>query len=191
MALSAAYRTGQRFGVNYLIDVLRGANTDKIFQFDHHYLPIHGVGDSLDTNQWRSVFRQLVARGYLRVDLERFGALRLEDKCRPLLRGEEQIELRRDTKVKAARQKTKTLLPDDIDVKLWEALRDCRRELAEEQGLPPYVIFHDSTLRDMCSVLPQDLDQFSELSGVGERKLQKYGPAFMRVLREHLHEVQS
>jgi ATP-dependent DNA helicase RecQ len=190
MALSAAYRTGQRFGVNHLIDVLRGANSDKIFQFDHHHLPIHGIGGSLEINQWRSVFRQLVARGYLSVDLERFGALRLEDKCRPLLRGEEQIEMRRDAKIKVSKQRTKTLLSDDIDIGLWEALRDCRRELADEQGIPPYVVFHDSTLRDMCSLLPQDMDHFSQLSGVGERKLEKYGPAFMRVLREHLHEAQ-
>ncbi len=191
MALSAAYRTGQRFGVNHLIDVLRGANSDKISQFNHHHLPIHGIGNSLEVNQWRSVFRQLIARGYLNVDLERFGALRLEDKCRPLLRGEEQIELRRDAKIKVSKQRTKTPLSDDIDIGLWEALRDCRRELADEQGIPPYVVFHDSTLRDICNQLPQDMDHFSQLSGVGERKLEKYGPAFMRVLQEHLHETQQ
>ena len=185
LALSAAYRTGQRFGVNHLIDVLRGADTDKIFQFDHQHLPVYGLGKTLDNNRWRSVFRQLVARGYLRVDLERFGALHLEATCRALLRGDEQIQLRRDVKAKLAKQRTKTPLPDDIDVSLWEGLRDCRRELAEEQGLPPYVIFHDSTLQEMCTSLPQDLDQFSQLNGVGERKLQKYGPAFLRVLQEH------
>ena len=184
-ALSAAYRTGQRFGVNHLIDVLRGADTDKIFQFDHQHLPVYGLGKTLDNNHWRSVFRQLVARGYLSVDLERFGALRLEANCRALLRGDETIELRRDVKAKVAKQRTKTPLPDDIDVSLWEGLRDCRRELAEEQGLPPYIIFHDSTLQEMCTSLPQDLDQFSQLNGVGERKLQKYGPAFLRVLQEH------
>jgi ATP-dependent DNA helicase RecQ len=155
MALSAVYRTGQRFGVAHLVDVLRGAESDKVFQFDHQHLPTYGVGKDLDNNQWRSVFRQLVARGYLSVDLERFGALRLEEKCRPLLRGEEQIQLRRDSARKsAAKRQTRTPLPVDIDVALWEALRDCRRELAEQQGVPPYVIFHDRTLQEMCTILP-------------------------------------
>ncbi|MCH7817707.1 MAG: DNA helicase RecQ, partial [Proteobacteria bacterium] len=140
MALSVAYRTHQRFGVNHLIDVLRGADTDKIFQFDHQYLSSYGIGKDLDNYQWRSVFRQLVARDYLSVDLERFGALRLEENCRPLLRGEETIELRRDIKKKAAKRQTKTPLAPDVDVALWEALRDCRRVFAEEQGVLPYVI---------------------------------------------------
>ena len=186
MALSVAYRTHQRFGVNHLIDVLRGADTDKIFQFDHQYLSSYGIGKDLDNYQWRSVFRQLVARDYLSVDLERFGALRLEENCRPLLRGEETIELRRDIKKKAAKRQTKTPLAPDVDVALWEALRDCRRVFAEEQGVPPYVIFHDSTLQEMCLRLPQDATEFSCVSGVGERKLQKYGPAFMRVISDHL-----
>ena len=132
MALSAVYRTGQRFGVNHLIEVLRGSEADKVLQFDHHLLPTFGVGKQWDNNQWRSVFRQLVARGLLSVDLERFGALRLEEKCRPLLRGEERIELRRDQpRQKAARQQTRTALPADIDIGLWEALREQRRLLAE------------------------------------------------------------
>ncbi len=186
MALSAAYRTGQRFGVNHLVDVLRGADTDKIFQFNHHHLASYGIGTDLDNNQWRSVFRQLVARGYLSVDLERFGGLRLETACRPLLRGEERIELRLDIKAKAAKRQTKTALAPDVDVALWEALRDCRRVFAEEQGVPPYVVFHDSALQEMCVNLPRDLDEFSLVSGVGERKLEKYGPAFIRVIGDHL-----
>jgi ATP-dependent DNA helicase RecQ len=188
-ALSVVYRTGQRFGVAHLVDVLRGAENDKIFQFDHHLLPTHGVGRDLDNNQWRSVFRQLVARGYLSVDLERFGALRLEHKCRPLLRGEEDIQLRRDTRNKAARQQTRTPLPADIDVALWEALRECRRLLAEEKGVPPYVIFHDKTLREMCIALPRSLQQMGRISGVGERKLDRYGDAFLQVINEHLVEA--
>ncbi len=186
MALSAAYRTGQRFGVNHLIDVLLGIETDKIAQCHHHQLPTYGIGKALDNNQWRSVFRQLVARGYLSVDLERFGALRLEEKCRPLLRAEEQIELRRDIKQKVATRLTKTFLPEDIDVALWEVLRECRRELAGEQGIPPYIIFHDRTLQEMCVAVPQTMEEFGELGGVGERKLEKYGPAFLQAINEHL-----
>jgi ATP-dependent DNA helicase RecQ len=186
MALSAAWRTGQRFGVNHLIDVLRGAETDKIFQCDHHQLPTYGVGKELDANQWRSVYRQLVARGFLTVDLERFGALRLEEACRSVLRGEQNIELRKDVKLKASKQRTRTQLPEDLDITLWEALRDRRRELAEAQGVPPYVIFHDRTLQEMCQAVPQNLMQFGRLSGVGERKLEKYGDEFLAVINAHL-----
>ena len=186
MALSACYRTEQRFGVNYLIDVLRGADVEKIKQNNHHQIPTFGVGSDLDNNQWRSVFRQLVARGYLSVDLERYGALRMEEKCRPLLRGEEAIELRKDIKQQAAKRTTKSSLPIDIDVALWEALRECRRRLADEQGVPPYVIFHDSTLQEMCVSIPQSLTEFARLSGVGERKLDKYGAVFLSAINQHL-----
>ncbi|MEP5569539.1 MAG: DNA helicase RecQ [Halioglobus sp.] len=187
-ALSAVYRTGQRFGVNHLIDVLRGGEGERIYQYDHHLLATYGLGKELDANQWRSVFRQLVARGYLRVDMDRFGALRLEEQCRALLRGEETIELRRDAAKKAGKQTTKTRLPADIDVALWEALRERRRELAEDQGVPPYVIFHDRTLQEMCTALPQSLTQFGRLTGVGERKLEKYGAEFLQVIETHLAE---
>ena len=187
-ALSAVYRTEQRFGVNHLIDVLRGGEGEKIYQFDHHRLATYGLGKDLDANQWRSVFRQLVARGYLRVDIDRFGALRLEEQCRPLLRGEETIQLRRDVPKKAGKQTTKTSLPADINVALWEALRERRRELAEDQGVPPYVIFHDRTLQEMCVALPQNLAQFGRLTGVGERKLDKYGADFIQVIENYLAE---
>ena len=186
MALSAVYRTGQRFGVNHLIEVLRGSEADKVMQFDHHLLPTYGVGKQWDNNQWRSVFRQLVARGLLSVDLERFGTLRLEEKCRPLLRGEQQIELRRDQpRQKTARQQTRTALPADIDVGLWEALRERRRLLAEAQGVPPYVIFHDRTLQEMCFQLPRNRAELGHISGVGERKLEKYGAQFLQVIEQH------
>ena len=188
MAMSVVYRTGQRFGVNHLIDILRGTQTDKLVQFDHHTLPTFGIGIGFDKQTWRSVFRQLVARGYLSVDLERFGALRLEESCRPVLRGEETIALRRDTGEKVARQQTKTALPDHVDIGLWEALRDCRRELAEEQGVPPYVIFHDKTLKAMCTELPTNSTALGRLSGIGERKLEKYGSSFLKVITTHLEE---
>ncbi|MDP4652306.1 MAG: HRDC domain-containing protein, partial [Haliea sp.] len=133
-----------------------------------------------------SVFRQLVARGYLRADIELFGALHLEDQCRPLLRGEETLELRRDLARPAARQQTKQRLPDDIDTALWEALRECRRSLAEAQGIPPYIIFHDRTLQEMCTALPRTVQAFGALSGVGERKREKYGVDFLQVIERHV-----
>ena len=185
-ALSAVFRTDQRFGVNHLIDVLQGSNTEKIRQFEHDKLSTFGIGQTLDINQWRSVFRQLVARGYLSVDLERYGALRLEQKCRPLLKGEQRIELRRDSGKKAVARQTKTPLPEDINVGLWEALRECRRLFAEAQGVPPYVIFHDKTLREMAEQMPQNTSEFGLLTGVGERKLEKYSEAFLAVIQEAL-----
>ena len=185
-ALSAAFRTEQRFGVNHLIEVLRGTNNDRIFQYGHQKLPVYGIGQDLNNNQWRSVFRQLVARGYMSVDLERFGALRLEEKCRPLLRGEEKIALRKDVQPTAAKAQTKVQLAPEVDIALWEALRECRRSYAEELGVPPYVVFHDTTLQEMCLRLPQTMEEFGELSGVGERKLERYGPAFLGVINQHL-----
>jgi ATP-dependent DNA helicase RecQ len=183
-ALSAIYRTGQRFGVNHVVDVLQGKATDKVTQFNHQQLPVFGLGTDLDVNQWRSVFRQLVARGLVSVNMAAYGALQLEEKSRPVLRGEESVELRHDSKATVASQQTRAVLPEDIDVELWEALRECRRALAEAQGVPPYVIFKNATLEAMAEQMPQTIDEFSRLSGVGDRKRDKYGPAFLNVLRQ-------
>jgi len=191
MALSVVYRTGQRFGVAHLIDVLRSGETEKILQFDHHTLSVYGIGKGTDANRWRSVFRQLVARNYLSVDLDRFGALRLEEQCRALLRGEDSIAFRLDPAAKPAKvartsKAAKGTVTGDIDLTLYEALRDCRRKLAEEQQVPPYVIFHNATLEDMCRIQPRSLVELGMVSGVGGRKLERYGPAFLAVLQEHL-----
>ena len=189
MALSAALRTGQRFGVNYLIGVLRGDDEgERIARLGHDKLPTFGIGAHLDANAWRSVFRQLVARGYLRVDMEDYGAVKLEEKSRALLRGEEHIDLRREEKRKAATRRKSSPAATGVageDQALWEALRECRRALAAEQGVPPYVIFHDATLREMCAARPLDLDAFGQISGVGVRKRDKYAEAFLRIIRDH------
>ncbi len=183
-ALSTIYRTEQRFGVNHLVDVLMGKENDRVFQFDHHQLPVFGIGKDMDTDTWRSVFRQLVARGFVNVD-HRYGSLTLAEKCRAILRGEQTLELRQDVreKRKPAARLTKTPLPEDIDVGLWEALRECRRKLAEAQGVPPYVIFHDSTLRAMAEDQPGSVAEFGALPGVGERKRDKYAEAFLETLK--------
>ncbi len=185
-ALSVIYRTGQRFGVNHLIDVLRGGESDKVFQFNHQRLALHGMGMELDVKQWRSVFRQLLAGGYITADVERYGALRLEAKCRPLLRGDETIALRKDVAIKATRKAAKkpplVTVPEDLDAGLWESLREHRRQLASEQGVAPFIIFHDTTLQAMAVLMPVSLEQFSELPGVGEQKLKKYGQSFMEVI---------
>lgn len=183
MALSAVLRTGQRYGVNYLIDVLRGSGNERIRGAGHDRLPTFGVGAAFEANTWRSVFRQLVARGYLRVDMHDYGAIRLEERSRALLRGEERIELRREQARKATRRTKGTSAPAAADSALWEALRACRNALAAEQGVPPYVIFHDSTLREMCERLPRDEAEFGQLGGVGERKRERYAAAFLAVIR--------
>ena len=185
-ALSCVYRTGQRFGVNYLIDVLCGAETDKIFQNNHHHVSTYGIGRELEPNAWRSVFRQLVARGYLNVDHSTYGGLHLSEKARPILRGEEQILLRIDVKESVARPTRKSkaahvLAPADQD--LWEALRQCRKRLAEENNVPPYVIFQDVTLLDMVQQRPTGARQLLLINGVGQSKLEKYGSEFLEIIR--------
>ncbi len=186
MALSAALRTGQRYGVNYLIDVLRGNTSERIGSAGHNRLPTFGIGSALEVGTWRSVFRQLVARGYLRVDAAAYGAVCLEEKARPLLRGEVSIELRREQRRSARQRSRGTPLEGHTgDDALWNALRSCRSALAAEQNVPPYVIFHDSTLHEMCAQRPRDLSVFATLGGVGARKLERYGEAFLAVIRAH------
>ena len=184
-ALSVIYRTDQHFGVSHLVDVLLGKETDKILQFNHHHLPVFGIGTELDSKEWQSVFRQLIAAGHVIADAARFGGLMLTEKCRPLLRGQELIRFRKDPVQKTAKRLTKTPLPEDIDIALWEALRAHRRNLAEEQGVPPYVIFHDSTLQAMAELMPSTLEAFGGLPGVGIRKLDKYGQGFINVIKQH------
>jgi len=183
-ALSVIYRTDQRFGVSHLVDVLIGKASDKIRQFGHDQLPLYGIGQELSAQAWQSVFRQLVAAGHAVADPERFGGLALTEKCRPLLKGQDTIAFRKDPAQKTSKKLSQAPLPDDIDVGIWEALRAHRRVLAEIQGVPPYVIFHDSTLQAMAERMPSTLAEFGALPGVGERKLEKYGDGFLQVLRQ-------
>jgi len=189
-ALSVVYRTGQRFGVNYLIDVLLGKEDERIRSFGHDRLPTFGIGRELEAGPWRSVFRQLVAGNLLTVDLEGHGGLRLTEAARPVLRGEQRIELRQDRKrEKKSRDKTRTPraphIVDAADEPLWEALRSCRTAIARAQGVPPYFIFNDATLLEMLQQRPQTSSEMRLVSGVGERKLELYGGAFLDVIRQH------
>ncbi|WP_370526981.1 DNA helicase RecQ [Methylobacter sp. BlB1] len=185
-ALSCIYRTGQRFGVNYLIDVLLGKDNERIKSFGHDRQSTFGIGKELDEGQWRSVFRQLVARGLVAVDFEGFGAFKLTEACRPILRGEQQLMLRKDLqpgKIKRSKGESRQFAGSQ-DALLWNALRAKRRELADAQDVPPYVIFHDATLMAMLEAKPVTLQQMSLLSGVGERKLALYGDEFLAVISE-------
>ena len=184
-ALSCIHRTGQRFGVNYLIDVLLGKSDERIQRFGHDKLSTYGIGQELSNSEWRGIFRQLIARGLLAVDLEGHGALRLTAACRPVLRGEERLMLRRDTKpVKVKRSGGRAAaFSNKADIRLWEALRARRKALAAVQGVPPYVVFHDATLTEMVEQRPRTLDQLAQISGVGRRKLDAYGADFLEVIQ--------
>ncbi|HCP19747.1 MAG TPA: DNA helicase RecQ [Marinobacter hydrocarbonoclasticus] len=190
-ALSCVYRTGQRFGVNYVIDVLRGSENERILQSGHQVITTYGIGQELSANEWKSVFRQLVANGYLRADPEGYGALQLTERCRPLLKGEQAIELRKDPvarkttggKSSTSRRSGQNVRDQITDHAGWEALRACRKELADKQGVPPYVIFHDTTLFDMLERRPATLEELAEVSGVGAAKLEKYGDVFLQAIR--------
>ena len=183
------YRTGQRFGVVHLIDVLLGKPTPKIEQFRHQQLSTFGIGRELSQAQWSSVFRQLVAGGLLESDMEAYGGLRLAAAARQVVKGEQEVWLRRDAdpgKRKSSKAergaRAREAYAGASDDPLWQALKDKRMELAREQGVPPYVIFHDSTLLEILNRRPQTLDDMGQISGVGKAKLEKYGDAFLEVL---------
>ena len=185
--LSTVYRTGQRFGAVHVIDVLMGKDSDKVRQHGHESLSVFGIGDELEQQQWRSILRQLVVLGLLSVDTAGYGALKLTANSRPLLRGEVDLPLRRDLLItRKAKTKTKKRVLTAVaeeDRDLWDALRDCRKRLADENNVPPYVIFHDATLIQIAADKPQTSADLLAISGVGQTKLERYGSAFLEVVR--------
>lgn len=192
-ALSCVYKTDQRFGVTYLVDVLIGKDNGRIKQFGHDKLSLFGIGKELEVKQWRSVFRQLIARNLLSVDIEGHGSLRLTEECRPVLRGEEILMLRKETKQEKAQKRGRKSNHNikDADKLLWEALRTRRKELSDELDVPPYVIFHDAALMEMVERQPQTHEQFSKITGVGEKKLEAYADFFLKVIKENLQSKES
>lgn len=187
-ALSAIYRTGQRYGAGHIIDVLLGNMTEKVERGRHHELPTFGVGRELDRKGWQSVFRQLAARGIIAVDHAGYSALTLEDEARPVLRGEQRVEFRRDP-VSSGRRRRKDGASAEAeawtspeDEMLFQALRAERLRLAKEQGVPPYVIFHDTTLREMTRRRPANEAALADIPGIGGAKIERYGGAFLAVI---------
>lgn len=178
-ALSCVYRSGQRFGVVHLIDILRGADNERIRQFRHEQLSTFGLGQDLDAGTWRSVFRQLVAGGWLEVDAEGFGGLRLTPASREILRGERTVMLRQDLPRKKQRERgaraPAATAMRAADLPLFDALRELRAQLSREQNVPAYVIFHDSTLRSIAEQRPATLDELATIGGIGGTKLARYG----------------
>ncbi len=187
-ALSCVYRSGQRFGARHVIDVLLGKATERIRRFGHERLSTYGIGKELAEQQWQSVFRQLVTQGFLAVDWEAHGALRLADSCRPLLRGEQPLFLRKDEESKAASRETRRSairFATAVDEKLWQDLRALRKRLADEQNVPPYIILQDASLLEMVQRRPQNPAQLGRIAGIGERKLTLYGDEFLSLIRQH------
>ncbi len=185
-ALSAVYRTGQIFGAQYLIDVLRGERNDRVERNAHTKLALFGIGRDRSDNFWRGVLRQLVARGALRTgDGEFPGLMLVEDQARPILRGETQVMLREDgPTVRAPRTAARAPAPAATPAQntLFERLRAWRAETAKVQAVPPYVIFHDVTLRDIAAVQPATLGELGAVKGVGASKLERYGEALLKML---------
>ncbi len=194
-ALSCVYRTGQRFGAAHLIDVLIGNETERVRGFGHDGLPTFAVGGEHTVKEWRSIFRQLVAQGLLVVDVAGHGGLALgpDAEVRPVLRGERDIQLRRDPTVKRRRgpkrRRDQVVLEDAAGEALFQALKGKRTALAKAQGVPPYVVFHDATLVEIASLRPRNLDDLALVSGVGARKLERYGSAILEVVGAHGEEV--
>ncbi len=190
-ALSCVYRSGQRFGVGHLIDILRGSDGERIRQLGHDKLSTFGIGKDLDARGWRGVFRQLVAASLLEVDPEAHGGLRLTDASRDVLKGRRQLMMRREapaTRGRGERDRSgspRTGVPvQPEDLALFNALRGLRAELAREQNVPAFVIFHDSTLRNIAEQRPDSLDALGRVGGIGGSKLARYGQRLVEIVRE-------
>ncbi len=206
-ALSAIYRTGQRFGAVHVIDVLRGKENERVLRWDHQQLGVFGIGAELDEAAWRDVFRQLVALGYVQVDHGAYGALRLTAASRPVLKGEQPVQMRRTAPRVRGRKRSRTahgataalgtagsnggggLLANAAtdpagEVDRYARLRAWRLAEARRQAVPAYVILHDATLAEIARREPRDLDALGEIPGIGARKLERYGAALLDVLRE-------
>ncbi|MCY4014944.1 MAG: DNA helicase RecQ [Gammaproteobacteria bacterium] len=189
--MSCIVRTGQYFGAGHVIDVLRGKDTPKVQQHRHDKLSTFGIGSDIGATQWRSLLRQLIAGGFVLADAARFGALRLTQAARPLLRGETTLTLREDAVANRARERSARKSRDDgfeitpQDEALWEALRECRLHLADDASVPPYVVFHDATLKEFVRLRPQSRTAMVAVHGVGQAKLDRYADAFLEVIAAH------
>jgi ATP-dependent DNA helicase RecQ len=186
--MSAVYRTGQSFGAAHVVDVILGKDTAKVRQHGHSELTVFGIGVDKSAQDWRSIIRQLVVQGCVRADAQRFGALVLTEASRAVLRGEQTLRLRVDPAApKLSKRKARSSEPEieivGADLVLWQALRDCRQRLATAHNVPPYVIFHDSTLRQMLSERPANPNDLLDISGVGQAKLERYGDDFLQIIR--------
>ena len=194
MALSCVYRTGQRFGMAHVIDVLRGSESEKVLRCGHDELSTYGIGADVGRDHWQSLIRQLIHRGYLLQDIARFSALRLTPKARDLLNGDERLVLAKPrTRVPTKKQRLATeraarvagLADLEVDEALFARLRALRKRLAGEQGVPAYVVFSDATLAEMAARKPATYVDLLAVNGVGQAKLERYGDAFLEAIAAH------
>ncbi|CAM3123895.1 ATP-dependent DNA helicase RecQ [Vibrio mytili] len=186
-ALSCVYRVNQSFGMNYVVEVLRGMQNIRVREHGHDKLSTYGIGRENSHDYWVSIFRQLIHKGLLFQNITRNSTLQLTEEARPLLRGDVSLELavpRLDTTARAA--KTDKLTSKNYDKKLFAKLRKLRKSIADEDGLPPYVVFSDATLIDMADILPTSYGEMLAVSGVGQRKLEKYADPFLDLIQEHI-----
>lgn len=183
-ALSCVYRTGQRFGVSYVTDVLLGKSNNRISQNRHESLSTFGIGNEHTNSEWKNIFRQLIGHGYLDVKADQFGAVALTEKARPLLKGDTTLNLRKLRKSSTKTASSQRSVLRDIDEELFEALRQLRLELSRKENVPPYVIFHDKTLVDMSRKRPQNLQEMTTISGMGQKKIDKFGADFLQLIQQ-------
>jgi ATP-dependent DNA helicase RecQ len=185
-ALSCVYRTGQLFGAGHLIDVLRGNQTVRVKQWNHAQVSTFGIGQDLPVKTWRAIFRQLVAQGLLTTNSDGYGSLCLTDASRVVLKGQQKVFLRQQPEQKqilANTQSDESQLLEPAAQQLLDRLRSWRSKTARAHGVPAYVIFHDATLRELVRLCPQTEDELLQITGVGKRKLDRYGDNLMEILR--------
>ncbi|ACL31717.1 ATP-dependent DNA helicase RecQ [Glaesserella parasuis] len=190
--MSVIYRTGQRFGLHHIIAVLRGLNQQKIREYQHDTLSVYGIGKDKSQEYWISVTRQLIHLGFIRQNIVNHSALQLTEQARPILRGETALALaspRLSFSATTYMQKQQTSKRYDKD--LFARLRFLRKQIADKENIPPYVVFNDATLQEMAEFMPTTADEMLSINGVGERKLERFGEAFLRLIREHLYHIES
>ena len=190
--MSAIYRTEQRFGAGYLIDILRGSAIEKILDRGHDKLSVYGIGRELSKNDWNHIVRQLLSQGYICIQDWEYRTLALTDKSWPILKGEEKISLRKlraeklgNSKSSSGKRKLSAEVESHGRSDLFEALRSLRKDLASELKIPPYMVFGDKSLHDMCQLLPREPSEFLSVHGVGQSKMEKFGDKFLEVIKSN------
>lgn len=194
-ALSCVFRAGQRYGVGHIIDILRGAEKERVMQLRHHQLSTYGIGKHLNQEEWHSIFRQLIHQGYLLQDIANYSILKLTEKSRPVLKGElrlvlakPRIKIDREDSSAVKKSKRKNAIDFHYDASLFEKLKQLRKKIADENNIPPYMVFSDLSLAVMSVELPMNEIAFLKISGVGDYKLKTYGEAFLLEIKQFLTE---
>ena len=184
-ALSCIFRAGQSYGTTHLIDILRGVKNERILDSGHQHLSTFSIGKDLSAEEWKTIFRQLIGLGFIRIDATQYGALKLTEACRPILKGEQTLYLRKDTAPRRDTLKEPSQSYGDSHSTLLDALKSLRRDLALLQNVPPYIIFQDTTLHEMCGLKPKTLKDLRRVPGVGDKKLERYGEIFLEAIRSY------